>query len=61
MKKSVKAYRLMDPKTHEIFIERSVHFEKSSPSLSSNPLHTSYNVENDSDSTSSNMENPFNR
>ena len=32
---SVKAYRLMDPETHEIFIERNVHFEESSPSLSS--------------------------
>ena len=35
-----KAYRLMDYETHEIFIERNVHFEESSPSLSSNPLHT---------------------
>ena len=37
----VKAYRLIDPETHEIFIERNVHFEESSPSLSSNPLHNS--------------------
>ena len=49
----VKAYRLMDPKTHDIFIERNVHFEESSPSLSSNPLHTSYIVETDSDNSDS--------
>ena len=50
---SVKAYRLMDPETHEIFIERNIHFEESSPSLSSNPLHTSYIVETDSDNSDS--------
>ena len=50
---SVKAYRLMDPETHEIFIERNVHFEESLPSLSSNPLHTSYIVETDSDNSDS--------
>ena len=27
--KSVKAYRLVDPKTREIFIEMNVHFEES--------------------------------
>lgn len=27
----------MDPETHEVFIERSVHFEESSPSLASLP------------------------
>ena len=51
---SVKAYRLMDPETHEIFIERNFHFEESSPSLSSNPLHTSYIVETDSDNSDNN-------
>ena len=55
----MKAYRLMDPETHQIFVEKDVHFEESSPSLSSNPLHTSYHVEtysdtNDSASTDSN-------
>jgi hypothetical protein len=56
----------MDPKTHEIFIERNVHFEESSPSFSSNPLHTSHIVEtdsdnNDSDSIGSDVGNPSNR
>ena len=56
----------MDPKTHEIFIERNIHFEESSPSLSSNPLHTSYIVEidsenSDSDSTGSLVEDPSDR
>ena len=53
------AYRLMDPKTHEIFTERNVHFEESSLSLSFNPLRTSYIVETDSatnDSDSMNLE-----
>ena len=50
---NVKAYRLMDPKTHEIFVEKDVHFEESSPTLSSNPLHTSYIVETDSDTSDS--------
>ena len=50
---NVKAYRLMDPETHEIFIEKDVHFEESSPNLSSNPLHTSYIVEIDSDTSDS--------
>ena len=45
----MKAYRLMDPETHEIFVEKDVHFEESSPSLSSTPLRTSYTVEIDSD------------
>ena len=39
----------MDPETHEIFVEKDVHFEEISPSLSSTPLHTSYTVETDSD------------
>ena len=57
---SVKAYRLLDPETHQIFVEKDVQFEESSPSLSSNPLHTSYCVETNSDtsdsaSTDSNM------
>ena len=43
----------MDPETHEIFIERNVHFEESSPSLSSNPLHTSHIMETDSDNSDS--------
>lgn len=46
---NAKAYRLMDPETHEIFVEKDVHFEEHSPSLSSTPLHTSYIVETDSD------------
>ena len=50
---SVKAYRLMDPETHQIFVDKDVHFEESSPNLSSNPLHTSYHVENDSDTSDS--------
>ena len=50
---NVKAYRLMDPETHEIFVEKDVHFEESSPSLSSNPLYTSYIVETDSDTSDS--------
>ena len=63
---NVKSYRLMDPETHEIFIERNVHFEKILPSLSSNPLHTSYIVETDSDnsdndSIDSNMWDPIER
>ena len=50
----------MDLETHQIFMEKDVHFEESSPSLSSNPLHTSYHVEihsdtNDIASTDSNM------
>ena len=45
----MKAYKLMDPETHEIFVEKDVHFEESSPSLSSTPLCTSYTVETDSD------------
>lgn len=49
----VKAYKLMDPKTHEIFVEKDVHFEESSPSLSSNPLCTSYIVETNSDTSDS--------
>ena len=44
---SVKAYRLLDPETHQFFVEKDVHFEEISPSLSSNPLHTSYHVETD--------------
>ena len=49
----MKAYRLMDLETHQIFVEKDVHFEESSPSLSSNPLGTSYIVENDSDTSDS--------
>lgn len=48
-----KAYRLMDLKTHEIFVEKDVHFEESSLNLSSNPLHTSYTVETNSDTRDS--------
>ena len=50
---NAKAYRLMDPKTHEIFLEKDVHFEECSPSLSSTPLRTSYTVETDSDTSDS--------
>ena len=39
----------MDPETHEIFVEKDVHFEERSPSLSSTPLRTSYTVETDSE------------
>ena len=39
----------MDPETYKIFVEKDVHFEESSPSLSSTPLHTSYTMETDSD------------
>ena len=61
---NVKAYRLMDPKTHEIFVEKDVHFEESLTTLSSNPLRTSYIVEtdsntNDSDSIDSDMWDPI--
>ena len=45
----MKAYRLMDLETHKIFVEKDVHFEESSPSLSSTPLCTSYTMETDSD------------
>ena len=50
---NAKAYQLMDPETHEIFVEKDVHFEERSPSLSSTPLHTSYIVEIDSDTSDS--------
>ena len=50
---NVKAYRLLDPKTNQIFVEKDVHFEESSPRLSSNPLFTSYIVEIDSDTSDS--------
>ena len=50
---SVKAYRILDPKTHQIFVEKDVHFEESSPSLSSTPVRTSYSVETDRDSSDS--------
>ena len=43
----------MDPETQHIFVEKDVHFEESSPSLSSNPLYTSYHVETDSDTSDS--------
>ena len=49
----MKAYRLLDPETHQIFVEKDVHFEESSPSLSSTPLHRSYSVETDSDTSDS--------
>ena len=47
----MKAYRLMDPETHTIFLEKDVHFEESSPNLSSSPLRTSYIVETNSDTS----------
>jgi hypothetical protein len=49
----MKACRLLDPETHEIFVEKDVHFEEISPSLSSAPLCTSYTLENDSDTNGS--------
>ena len=49
----MKAYRLMDPETNHIFVEKDVHFEESSPNFSSNPLHTSYCVETNSDTSDS--------
>ena len=45
----MKSYKLMDPETHHIFVEKDVHFEESSPSLSSNLVYTSYIVETNSD------------
>ena len=45
----VKEYRLLDLETHQIFVEKDVHFEESSPSLSSSPLRTSYRMDTDSD------------
>ena len=48
-----KAYKIMGLETHEIFVEKYVYFEESSPSLSSNPLYTSYIVETDSDTSDS--------
>ena len=39
----------MDLKNYKIFVEKDVHFEESSPSLSSNPFYTSYHVETNSD------------
>ena len=50
---SVKAYMLMNLETHEIFVEKDVNFEESSPRLSSNPLYTSYIVETNSDTSDS--------
>ena len=49
----MKAYKLMDLETHKIFVEKDVHFEESSPNLSSTPLHTLYTVETDSDTSDS--------
>ena len=49
----MKVYRLMDLETHEIFVEKDVHFEECSPNLSSHSLHTSYVVENDDDTNNS--------
>ena len=56
---NVKACKLMDLEAHEIFMEKDVHFEESSPNLSSNPLCTSYILETDShtnDSASTNLD-----
>lgn len=46
---NVKAYRLLDPETHQIFVGKHVYFEECSPCLSSSPLRTSYSLEIDSD------------
>ena len=43
----------MDPATLEICVDKDVHFEERSPSLSSTPLHTSYTVETDSETSDS--------
>ena len=43
----------MDLKKHHIFLEKDVHFEDSSPNLSSNPLRTSYRMEIDGDTSDS--------
>ena len=43
----------MDPDTHQFFVEKDVHFEESSPILSSTPLRTSYIVETNSDTSDS--------
>ena len=50
---NAKAYRLMELETHEISVEKDFHFEESSPSLSSTPLHTSYTLETNSDTIDS--------
>jgi hypothetical protein len=43
----LKAYKLMDPETHEIFYERSVHFEESCPSLAPSTPPSSSFVDSD--------------
>ena len=45
----LKAYKLMDPETREIFFERSVHFEETCPSLASSTPPSSLMESDDSD------------
>ena len=52
---SHKAYKLMDPDTHEIFYERSVHFEESCPSFTSSTSPSSSFIE-ESDNDDSELE-----
>ena len=46
---SHKAYKLMDPETHEIFYDRSVHFEESCPIFTSSTPPSSFIEESDND------------
>ena len=48
----------MDPKTHEIFYERSVHFEETCPSFSSTPLSSSFMDSDHNDDSDSDDEIP---
>ncbi len=45
----LKAYKLMDPQTHEIFFERSVHFEETYPSLAPSTPPSSFMESDNSD------------
>ena len=57
--KHLKAYKLMDLETHEIFYERSVHFEETCPSLaSSTPPSSSFGDNDHSDDSESEDEIP---
>ena len=55
----LKAYKLMDPETHEIFFERSVHFEETCPSLASSTPSSSFMESDDSDDSDSEDEIPL--
>ena len=54
----LKAYKLMDPETHDIFYERSVHFEETCPSLPSTPPSSSFVDSEQSDESDSEDEIP---